>query len=66
MHFSGAESIKKLDIQYELGSAFFSAGFAAAMTNPMVFLSLASQGRVPLTSVFSVSSLSALSLLKVL
>ena len=48
VHFSGAESTKKLDIQYELGSAFYSAGLAAAMTNPMVFLALASQGRVPL------------------
>lgn len=33
---SGAESVEKLGIQYELGSAFVSSAFAAGLTNPMV------------------------------
>jgi hypothetical protein len=37
---SGAESTEKLEIQYELASAFFPSAFAAALTNPMVRVSL--------------------------
>ncbi|KAG0622558.1 hypothetical protein M758_3G106800 [Ceratodon purpureus] len=32
---SGAESVEKLELQYELGSAFFPSALAAALTNPM-------------------------------
>ncbi|KAL3679750.1 hypothetical protein R1sor_022706 [Riccia sorocarpa] len=32
--FSGAESKEKLQVQYELGSAFFSSAVASALTNP--------------------------------
>lgn len=34
--FSGAGSVEKLDVRYELGSAFFCSAFAAGLTNPMV------------------------------
>lgn len=34
--FSEAESKEKLAVQYELGSAFFSASIASALTNPAV------------------------------
>lgn len=34
--FSGAGSVEKLDVRYELGSAFLCSGFAAGLTNPMV------------------------------
>lgn len=33
---SGVDAVEKLDVQYELGSAFFCSAFAAALTNPMV------------------------------
>ncbi|KAJ7564855.1 hypothetical protein O6H91_02G036600 [Diphasiastrum complanatum] len=33
--YSGAESIEKLDLHWELASSFCSASFAAAITNPM-------------------------------
>lgn len=33
---SGAESVEKLEIQYELASSLFPAAFAAAVTNPTV------------------------------
>lgn len=33
---SGAESVEKLGVHYELGSSFVSAAFAAGLTNPMV------------------------------
>lgn len=35
VRLSGAESVEKLGIQYELGSAFVSSAFAAGLTNPM-------------------------------
>ena len=34
--FSGAESVEKLHVQYELGSAFICSSFAAGLTNPIV------------------------------
>ncbi|CAM6106937.1 unnamed protein product [Calypogeia fissa] len=34
VRFSGAESMQKLEVQYELGSAFIAASVAAALTNP--------------------------------
>jgi len=37
--YSGAESVEKLNIHYELGSSFLSSAFAAGLTNPMVSLS---------------------------
>ncbi len=37
--YSGAESVEKLKIHYELGSSFLSSAFAAGLTNPMVSLS---------------------------
>jgi len=37
---SGAESVEKLGVQYELGSAFVSSAFAAGVTNPMVYFNL--------------------------
>lgn len=39
-HLSGAESVEKLQVRYELGSAFVPAAIAAAFTNPMVSLLL--------------------------
>lgn len=36
VRLSGAESVEKLGVQYELGSAFVSSAFAAGLTNPMV------------------------------
>ncbi|KAG0558748.1 hypothetical protein KC19_10G051000 [Ceratodon purpureus] len=33
--FSGAGSVEKLDVRYELGSAFLCSAFAAGLTNPM-------------------------------
>ena len=36
VRLSGAESVEKLQVQYELGSAFVSSAFAAGLTNPMV------------------------------
>lgn len=37
---SGAESVEKLEFQYELGSALFPSAIAAALTNPMVSVPL--------------------------
>ncbi len=37
--YSGAESVEKLNIHYELSSSFLSSAFAAGLTNPMVSLS---------------------------
>ncbi len=37
--YSGAESVEKLSIHYELSSSFLSSAFAAGLTNPMVSLS---------------------------
>jgi hypothetical protein len=36
VRLSGAESVEKLGVQYELGSSFVSSAFAAGLTNPMV------------------------------
>lgn len=36
VRFSGAESVEKLGVHYELGSSFLSSAFAAGLTNPMV------------------------------
>ncbi|MCO5551132.1 hypothetical protein L7F22_004629 [Adiantum nelumboides] len=35
VRYTGAESVQKLDVQWELLSSFFSASCAAAVTNPM-------------------------------
>lgn len=35
VRLSGAESVEKLSVQYELGSSFVSSAFAAGVTNPM-------------------------------
>ena len=44
--FSGAGSVEKLDVRYELGSAFLCSAFAAGLTNPMVSAFLQIVGNV--------------------
>jgi len=54
--YSGAESVEKLNIHYELSSSFLSSAFAAGLTNPMVSLSSSLSLSLSLSSSSSSSS----------